>query len=284
LIAWLRPVGECLVVIEATGGYERLAMIALQDAGVSVALVNPRQVRRFAEGIGQLAKTDALDAAVLAQFARMVSPSPAEKTSEKQRELQALVVRRRQLLEMHIAEKNRLGQAVDKFIRKNLERNLKTLTREMRTIEDRIAKLLRGDDQWKAKLELLISTPGIGPTIAATLVAELPELGKLNREQIASLVGVAPFAKDSGKLTGKRHPRHGRLEVRAALYMGVLAARRWNPAIKAFAARLARAGKAFKTIQIACARKLLIILNTIVKQNTPWQDVTKIPDSIRIST
>lgn len=271
LIRLLRPLGECLVVVEATGGYERPVMLALQDAGMSVALVNPRQVRRFAEGIGELAKTDALDAAVLAQFGRMVGPLPAEKTSEKQRKLEALVVRRRQLVEMAVAEKNRLGQATDKFIRKTLERNLKTLARDMRIIEDRIAKLLESDDSWKAKLELLMSTPGIGPTIAATLVAELPELGKLNRAEIASLVGVAPFAKDSGKSQGKRTPRWGRREVRSALYMGVLAARRWNPIIKDFAARLAAAGKSFKTIQIACARKLLVILNTMIKTNTSWK-------------
>lgn len=275
LIDWLEPRGECLVVIEATGGYERAALIALQDAGVPVALANPRQVRRFAEGIGQLAKTDALDAAVLAQFARMVSPPPAEPTTPKQRELEALVVRRRQLLEMQVAEQNRLGQATDKFIRKTLQRNVKTLARELRLIEDRIAQLLESDDQWKHKLELLMSTPGIGPTIAATLVAELPELGKLSRTEIASLVGVAPFARDSGKSQGKRRARWGRRVVRSVLYMGVLSARRWNPAIKAFAARLVKAGKSFKAIQIACARKLLVILNTMLKTNTPWKDLTK---------
>ena len=275
LISWLRPMGECLVVIEATGGYERPALIALQDAGVPVALANPRQVRRFAEGIGQLAKTDALDAAVLAQFARMVSPPPAEKTTPKHRELEALVVRRRQLLEMQVAEKNRLGQVGDKFIRKTLERNIKTLAQQLRLIEGRIAKLLESDDRWRQKLELLMSTPGIGPTIAATLVAELPELGKLSRTEIASLVGVAPFARDSGKSEGKRRARWGRRVVRTALYMGVLSARRWNPAIRAFAARLTRAGKSFKSIQIACARKLLVILNTMLKTNTPWKDLTE---------
>lgn len=277
LIQWIEPWGGCLVVLEATGGYERAAMFALQEAGVSVALVNPRQVRQFAEGIGQLAKTDALDAAVLAQFGRMVSPRPAEKTTEKQRGLEALVVRRRQLVEMQVAEKNRLGQTTDRFIRKTLERNLKSLARDVRVIEDRIAKLLESDDQWKAKLELLTSTPGIGPAIAATLVAELPELGRLSRTEVASLVGVAPFARDSGKSKGKRSPRWGRREVRSALYMGVLTARRWNPTIKAFAARLAKAGKTYKTIQIACARKLLVILNTMVKNGTHWKTVPEQP-------
>jgi len=272
LVAWLASGEEHLVVIEATGGYERPAMFALQEAGVPVALVNPRQVRKFAEGIGRLAKTDKLDAAVLAQFGRVVAPPLAEKTSEKQRELAALVVRRRQLLAMQVAEKNRLGQATDKFVQKNLQQSLKALDRQIHSIEKRIAELLDSDDQWKAKLELLMSTPGIGPTIAATLVAELPELGTLNREKIAALAGVAPFNGDSGKSEGKRRIRWGRGEVRSALYMGVLAARRWNPAIKAFAARLTKAGKSFKQIQIACARKLLVILNTMVKTNTHWEN------------
>jgi transposase len=272
LIDWLLAPGDCLVVIEATGGYERPALIALQDAGIEVALVNPRQVRRFAEGIGQLAKTDTLDAAVLAQFAQMVNPPPAEKTSPKQRELGALVVRRRQLLETQVAEKNRLGQTSDVFVQKTMQRVLKMLARELQAVERRIAKLLESDDQWKAKIELLMSTPGIGPVTAATLVAELPELGKLNRQQLASLVGVAPFSKDSGKSAGKRHTRWGRREVRAALYMGALNARRCNPVIKAFAARLAAAGKSFKAIQVACIRKLLVILNTMVKSNTHWKN------------
>ena len=270
LISWLRPMGECLVVIEATGGYERPALIALQDAGVPVALANPRQVRRFAEGIGQLAKTDALDAAVLAQFARMVSPPPAEKTTPKHRELEALVVRRRQLLEMQVAEKNRLGQVGDKFIRKNpgAEHQDARAAAASHRGPHRQAPGERRPVEGQ-KLELLMSTPGIGPTFAATLVAELPELGKLSRTEIASLVGVAPFARDSGKSEGKRRARWGRRVVRTALYMGVLSARRWNPAIRAFAARLTRAGKSFKSIQIACARKLLVILNTMLKTNTP---------------
>ncbi len=272
LIAWLASHQDRLVVIEATGGYEQPALLALQEADVPVALVNPRQLRRFAEGIGQLAKTDKLDAAVLAQFGRMVDPPLAEKTSEKHRELEALVARRRQLLSMRVAEKNRLQQAADKFVQQSLRQSLKMFDRQAQAIEKRIAQLLQDDDQWKAKLDLLMSTPGIGPTVAATLVAELPELGKLNRAEVASLVGVAPFAHDSGKSEGKRRARWGRIEVRSALYMAALVARRWNPVIKDFAARLAKAGKSFKQVQIACARKLLVILNTMLKSNTPWEN------------
>jgi transposase len=272
LVEAIGTLDECLVVVEATGGYECPVLIALQEAGIDVALVNPRQVRRFAEGIGQLAKTDALDAAVLAQFGRMVNPLPSEKTTPKQRGLEALVTRRRQLLELKVAEQNRLGQTNDKVIQQSLKQVLKLLARQLKSIEDRIIKLLESDDQWNAKMDLLMSMPGIGPTIAATLIAELPELGKLNRQELASLVGVAPFAKDSGKSEGKRQARWGRREVRAALYMGALTARRCNPVLKAFAARLAAAGKSFKAIQIACVRKLLVILNTMIKNNTPWKN------------
>lgn len=275
LVALGKSLDNVLLVIESTGGYERPALFALQDAGLAIALVNPRQVRDFAKGIGQLAKTDALDAAVLAEFARLVAPSPTAKTSEKQRKLEALVTRRRQLLELRVAEKNRSGQTTDPFIQKTLGRVCKTLDREIKAIEDHIAKLLESDDQWKAKLELLMSTPGVGKTVAATLVAELPELGKLNRQEIASLVGVAPFAKESGTMRGRRSTSGGRRKVRSVLYMAALTARRCNPVIQAFAQRLAIAGKSFKAIQVACIRKLLVILNTMVKNNTPWKNIQK---------
>jgi transposase len=272
LVAWVRSLGETLVALEATGGYERPALFALQDAGVAAALVNPRRVRDLAKGIGQLAKTDALDAAVLAEFARLVDPPPTEPTSQKQRELDALVTRRRQLLETRVAEQSRLGQTADRFIQKTLVRLLKAVDREIKATEERIAKLLEDDETWKGKLELLLSTPGVGKTVAATLVAELPELGRLGRQEIASLVGVAPFARDSGSSRGKRSIGGGRRSVRSVLYMAALTARRCNPVIKEFAARLAAKGKSFKTIQIACVRKLLVILNTMLKTNTPWRN------------
>lgn len=270
LVAWIESLGNCLVVLESTGGYESRCLFALQDAHIAAALVNPRQVRDFAKGIGQLAKTDALDAAVLAEFARLVSPAPSEVLTEKQRELEALVTRRRQLLEVRVAEKNRCGHTQDKIIERSLSQVLKTIDRQIKAIEERIAKLVESDDQWQKKLDLLLSTPGIGKTIAATLIAELPELGQLNRQEIASLVGVAPFAKDSGRQRGKRSTWGGRRDVRSALYMAALTARRCNPTIKAFAQRLAVAGKSFKAIQVACIRKLLVILNTMIKNNTPW--------------
>jgi transposase len=271
--SWNQP----LVVIEATGGYERPALFALQDAGLAVALVNPRQARDFAKGIGQLAKTDLLDAAMLAEFARLADPAPTEKTSGKQRELEALVTRRRQLLEVRVAEKNRLAQTADKFIERSLAQVIKTIERQIKAIEDRIAKLLENDDHWQANLKLLMSTPGVGKTVAATLIAELPELGNLHRQEIASLVGVAPFAKDSGSTRGKRSTSGGRRDVRSVLYMAALTARRCNPVIKDFATRLAKAGKPFKAIQVACIRKLLVILNTMIKNNSHWKTIPNNP-------
>ena len=272
LVHCLKQLPKVAVVIESTGGYERPALFAMQDADLHVTLVNPRQVRDFAKGIGQLAKTDRIDAAVLAEFARLVAPPPTDKTSEKQRELDALVTRRRQLLETRVAERNRIGLTNDKFVQKTFQRILKVIDREIETIEDRIARLLESDDQWKAKLEILLSAPGVGKTTGATLLAELPELGKLNRQEIAALVGVAPYPRDSGNFRGKRTTWGGRRKVRSVLYMAALTARRHNPVIKAFAARLAVAGKSFKAIQIACVRKLLVILNTMIKNNTPWKN------------
>lgn len=275
LVALGESLGSVLLVLEATGGYERPALLALQEANLAVALVNPRQVRDFAKGLGQLAKTDALDAAVLAEFARLISPPLSAKTTKKQRELEALVTRRRQLLELRVAEQNRSQQTTDKFIQKSLGQVIKALDRQIKSIEARIAKLLESDDQWKHKLELLLSTSGVGKTVAATLVAELPELGNLNRQEIAALVGVAPFAKDSGAKRGQRAIWGGRQKVRSVLYMAALTARRCNPAIQAFAQRLAIAGKSFKAIQVACIRKLLVILNTMLKNNTPWKNTQK---------
>ncbi len=274
LVAWARSADDPRVVLEATGGYERPALFALQDAGLAVALVNPRRVRAFADSLGQLAKTDSLDAAVLAEFARLIDPPPTEPTSPKQRELDALVTRRRQLLETRVAEQSRVEQAADRFVQKTLVRMLRAVDREVKAIEERIAKLLQDDDLWKAKVELLLSTPGVGKTVAATLVAELPELGRLSRQQIASLVGVAPYARDSGSSRGRRSIAGGRRGVRSVLYMAALTARRCNPVIKGFAARLAAMGKPFKAIQIACVRKLLVILNSLLKNNTPWRNPT----------
>lgn len=271
LVAWLRRQPPCAIVLESTGGYERPVLFALQDAKLIVSLVNPRQIRDFAKGIGQLAKTDRLDAAVLAKFAELVRPAATEKTSDKQRELEALVVRRRQLVETRVAEKNRSAQVVDKFIQKSFQRSLKGLDREVKAVEDRLAKLLESDDSWRAKLKLLESVPGIGPTTSAILLCELTELGALNRQQISALAGVAPYPDDSGARTGKRSIRGGRRRLRSVLYMAALSARRCNPVLKAFAQRLTIAGKAFKVVQVACIRKLLVLLNAILKNNVPWK-------------
>lgn len=274
LVAELVKLSPAKIVLEATGGYERALLFALQDAGLPVALVNPRQVRDFAKGLGQLAKTDRLDACVLAEFARVVNVELTEKTTEKQRELAALVTRRQQLIALRTAEENRLQHATTKLVVKTLQRMLKALGKEITAVENQIAKLLASDDEWKQKLQLLESTPGVGPTTGATLLAELPELGRLNRQEIAALVGVAPYPHDSGKHRGKRTIRGGRHSTRTALYMAALTARRSNPVIKQFAARLAKAGKAFKLIQVACIRKLLTILNTMLKNQTAWRPQT----------
>jgi transposase len=271
LAALLRSFPSCLVVIESTGGYERAALLAVQDAGIPIALVNPRQIRDFARALGQYAKTDHLDAGVLAEFAARVQPAPQAKVPEKQRELNALVVRRRQLLEQQVAEKNRQQQTEDKFIQKTLQRMLKAIDRELKAVEHRIAELLQSDDDWRARLELLRSVPGVGQVTGATIMAELPELGRLNRQQIAALAGVAPYPRDSGRFRGKRAVWGGRRSLRSVLYMAALTARRCNPVIRSFAQRLHAAGKSFKVIQVACIRKLLIILNTMLKNNTQWK-------------
>jgi transposase len=271
LVAHLKSLPACLIVIESTGGYERACLLAVQDADLAIALVNPRQTRDFAKALGQYAKTDRLDAAVLAEFAQRVQPTPQAKIPEKQRLLDALVTRRRQLVEQRSAEECRLQQATDKFILKTVRQMLKTIDRQTDALERRIAELLQSDDDWRAKLQVVQSTPGIGPVAGAALVAELPELGKLNRQQIAALAGVAPYPCDSGQVRGKRSIWGGRKKLRSVLYMAALTARRCNPVIKAFAQRLTSAGKSFKLVQVACIRKLLVILNTMVKTNSIWK-------------
>jgi transposase len=231
LVAHLKSLPTCLIVIESTGGYERAALVAVQDADLAIALVNPRQTRDFAKALGQYAKTDRLDAAVLAEFAQRVQPTPQARIPEKQRLLDALVTRRRQLVEQRSAEECRLQQATDKFILKTVRQMLKTIDRQTDALERRIAELLQSDDDWRAKLHVVQSTPGIGPVTGAALVAELPELGKLNRQQIAALAGVAPYPCDSGQVRGKRSIWGGRKKLRSVLYMAALTARRCNPVI-----------------------------------------------------
>lgn len=270
LVEFLKPLPSVAVTIEATGGYERLALYALQDAGLAVALVNPRQVRDYAKSMGQYAKTDRIDAAILAKFAATDAFRITEKTPEKQRELEAYLGRRRQLIEMRVAEKNRLDHYTDKVLQKMVKKLIAHIDRQVAQVEKQIAKLLEKDVVWKAKREILTSVPGVGDTTAITLLAELPELGTLNRQQVAALAGVAPYPKDSGRFRGKRTIYGGRRSLRTAVYMAALTARRCNPLIRAFAARLHKSGKPFKVIQVACIRKLLTILNTMVKNNAQW--------------
>lgn len=265
------PQHDCIVVLEATGGFERRLSAELVGAGHKTAIVNPRQVRDFARGIGVLAKNDRIDARVLAIYAQHAQLRLVEKTSEKQQELAALVVRRRQLLALQIAESNRLEQTTVKLAAKSIRHVLDLLRKELKKLDAEIARLIEAEDDWRSKSELLQTVPGVGPATSASLVAELPELGKLNRQQIASLVGLAPFSRDSGKFRGQRAIWGGRSSVRSALYMAAFSARRCNPIIRAFADRLKQTGKRTKVILTACMRKLLVILNTMVRNHTPWK-------------
>ena len=260
----------CLVVVEATGGYERLLVADLLDAGHLVAVVNPRQVRDFAKALGILAKTDRIDAAVIARFGQQVKPRPLAEVHEKQGELDQLVTRRRQLVVLRTAEKNRFTMAHSKPVKRSLQLVIDTLNKEIKRIEKEILALVESDDQWQGKADILSSVPGVGNVTAATLIAEFPELGQINRQQAAALVGLAPFNRDSGKFKGKRSISGGRRTVRTALYMAALSAKTHNPLIRKFAERLKAEGKLPKVILTACMRKLLVILNTMLKTNTLW--------------
>lgn len=274
LLKFLPPPGSCLLVIEASGGYEADLLADLLDAEHLAARVNPRQVRDFAKSGGQLAKTDKLDAKLLALFGEKMEPPPTAKISPEQRELAALVTRRRQLVVMHTMEENRHGQARTKVTERSIKKLLRTLKEEIEKITADIRKIVEKNDDWRAKTQILESVPGIGPATSATLVAELPELGNSNRAQIAALAGVAPYNHDSGKLRGTRAIRGGRASVRTALYMATLAAIRFNPTIRAFFTKLAAAGKPFKVRLIACMRKLLTILNALLKSKQSWSPAT----------
>lgn len=259
-----------LVVLEATGGFEAPVVAALSAAGIPIVVVNPRQVRDFARATGRLAKTDALDAHVLAEFAMAVRPEIRALPDAKTSELKALSARRRQLTEMIVAEKNRLGTA-SKSVRPNIEAHIKWLKDELDKIDDDILKLIKNNSLFQSKDKLLKSVPGVGPVISAILLSELPELGSLDRKKIAALVGVAPFNRDSGKFKGKRVVWGGRSHVRCALYMGTIVAIRFNPVIKEFYNRLLEAGKPPKVALVACMRKLLTILNAMIKYQRAWQ-------------
>jgi transposase len=270
LLAKLPEPGTCVITLEGSGGYERLVIAELLDRGHRLAMVNPRQVRDFARGMGILAKTDALDAAVLARFGEVTQPRCLEKPAGPQAELQQLVERRRQLIELRTAETNRLYQASSKIAKRSIQAVLKLLEKQIETLESEIANLVDKHEDWKQKADILTSVPGVGPITAMSLLADLPELGQLSREAIASLVGLAPFNHDSGKLKGQRAIWGGRADVRTTLYMAALSAVRCNHTLKIFYKRLCNAGKPFKKAITACMRKLLVILNTMVKTNSTW--------------
>lgn len=273
LVRQLPPAAESRVVVEATGGYERALVTALVEAGYRVAVVNPRHVRDFAKALGILAKTDSIDALVLARFGHQVQPRVLEEDPAQRAELVQLVARRRQVIDLRTMESNRLQQTSVRAAQKSIQHVLKLLDKEVDQLEAEIARLLQSDNDWRAKIELLSSTPGIAKVTSATLVAEVPELGRLNRQAIAALIGLAPFNDDSGRHRGSRRVAGGRASVRRVLYMAALSARRCNPVIRAFAERLAAQGKKPKVIITACMRKLLVILNTMIKNNTPWKDL-----------
>ena len=271
LAARLSALRPALVVVEATGGYERRVAGELADAGLPVAVVNPARVRQLARATGTLAKNDRLDAANPALFAQVVRPAPRERVPEKRAELDAPVARRRQLVGMIVMEANRLKQLAGGRARDSVAKVKAHLEGERRLIDRQIFELLRSDDEWDGKLRLLTSVPGVGPATAATLAAELPELGRLNRRQVASLAGLAPFDRDSGTLRGRRFISGGRKPVRVALHMAALTATRCNPAIRRQYERLRAAGKSFRCAMVACARKLLTILNGMVSRNEHWK-------------
>jgi len=260
----------CLVVLEATGQYEKHIVMELVNAGHLVSVVNPRQVRDFAKAIGILAKTDKIDARVISHFGQLVRPRTVAQTHEKQDELDQLVTRRRQLIATRTAEMNRQSMATSKVVRKSVQQHVDHLKKDIRKIDVEITRLVKSDEEWNGKSELLQSAPGVGPVTASTLIAELPELGKISRQKISSLVGIAPFNRDSGQFRGRRMIFGGRRTVRSVLYMAALSARRHNPLIRAFADRLEARGKLQKVVLVACMRKLLVILNTMVKTNTSW--------------
>ena len=267
----LKALSPVVVVLEATGGFETIVAATLSGAGLPMAVINPRQIRDFARSVGQLAKTDALDAAVIARFAEAVKPEPRPLADEQTRMLSELVARRRQLVEMMTAERNRRPRLSRKHLIKALDRHLAMLQKDLSEIEREIDTTIRGTPIWHERAELMTSVPGVGPTLARTLLADVPELGTLDRKKIAALVGVAPLNWDSGTYRGRRTTWGGRSKVRAVLYMAALVASRHNPALKSFYQRLVQAGKAKKLALVAVMRKLLTILNAIVRDQKPWQ-------------
>ena len=274
LVERLGELAPQLVVLEATGGMEMALAGELAASKLAIAVVNPRHVRDFARAAGKLAKTDALDAQVLAHFAEAMRPASRPLPDDASQELRALMARRRQLVEMITAEKNRLRTAAPR-IRPKVQEHIRWLEESLVDLDRDMGDFMRSSPMWRDKDQLLRSTPGVGPVLSMTLLSDLPELGALNRGEIAALVGVAPFNRDSGALRGKRTVWGGRRQVRAALYMAALVATRYNPVLRDFYQRLCDAGKPKKVALTACMRKLLTILNVMVKHNRHWNPATQ---------
>jgi len=262
-----------LVALEASGGFETVVAATLAAARLPVVVVNPAQIRAFAKAVGQRAKTDPIDAGVIAHFAEATRPEPRPLPDEATRLLADLVARRRQILEMMVAERQREKRVTVPHLRKSIVRLLKALERELTSLDTDITDAVRGSPAWREKEDLLASVPGVGPTIARTLMAELPELGQLSRRQVAALAGLAPFTRQSGQWRGKSFIGGGRSAVRAALFMGAMVAKRHNPILKVFFDRLVAAGKPRMIALIAVARKLLTMLNAILRDRRPWQTI-----------
>ena len=273
LVSQMEDLSPALVLLEASGGLELPLVAALAAAALPVVVVNPRQVRDFARATGTLAKTDALDAAVLAHFAEAVRPPVRPLRDAETQALNALAARRHQVMIMLVSEKNRLSSATI-AVRPRIEAHIAWLERELDDLDKGLRQTLRQSPVWREKEDLLRTVPGVGEQLSLTLLAYLPELGTLDRRKIAALAGVAPFNRDSGTLRGKRTVWGGRARIRAVLYMGALVASRHNPVIRDFYQRLLAAGKPKKLALIACMRKLLVILNSMLKHGSPWRDLT----------
>lgn len=270
LASRLPAAGECLVVVESTGVYQRGVVMFLVDHGHRVAVVNPKRVREFARASGNQAKTDRIDARILARFGEKMQPREHEQAPEKREELRAHVLRRRQLVELRKAEKNHREASTSRTVFKNIQKVISVLDQQIREIERQIEQLVESNDQWTESAKIIQSVKGVGAVLTSALLTDLPELGTLNRKEIAALVGLAPYNDDSGTQKGKRRISGGRIVIRNLLYMAARAATRCNPPIKEFYERLLKAGKANKVAIVACMRKLLTVLNHLVKTKTLW--------------
>jgi transposase len=271
LIARLLPLAPAAIAVEATGGYETVVAASLAAAGLAVVVVNPAQIRAFAQALGRRAKTDPIDAGVIAHFVEATKPAIRPLPDQETRLLADLVARRRQIVAMIGAERQRQKRLPAKRLQKSIARLLAALQKELSSLESDIGETVRGSPAWREKEDLLASVPGIGKIIARTLIAELPELGSLDRRKIAALVGLAPWTRQSGQWKGKSFIGGGRADVRTALFLGAMVAARHNPELKAFRDRLVAAGKPKLVALVATARKLLTILNAILRDRTPWQ-------------